>query len=158
MARKPATAKPTRRPKRATARPRILVPVDGSANARRALDLAIAAARAGGGEIALLNVQPAVPGGVTLFLSGDAVKDYHRAEAKKALAPAVRRLEKAGVPFAQHVCVGRPGPTIARFADESKCDRIVMGTRGLGQPLGFFLGSAAKKTIELAKVPVTVVK
>ena len=139
-------------------RPRILVPVDGSANARRALDHAIALAEALGGEIGLLNVQSPVPGDAALFVGDDAVKDYHRAEAKKVLAPAIRRLEKAGVPFTQHICVGQPGRTIAQFANESKCDRIVMGTRGLGQPLGFFLGSAASKVIELAKAPVTVVK
>jgi nucleotide-binding universal stress UspA family protein len=146
-----------RAPKRAE-RPCILVPVDGSPGSKRALDHAIALAGALGGEIEILNVQSPVPGDAALFVSDDTVKDYHRAEAKKALAPAIRRLEKAGVPFTQHVCVGPPGRTIAQFANESKCDRIVMGTRGLGQPLGFFLGSAASKVIELAKAPVTVVK
>lgn len=153
-----STKKTVKRAAKRRKRPCILVPVDGSPGAKRALNHAIALAEALGEEILLLNVQPAVSGETALFIGGDAIKDYHRAEAKKALAPAMRRLEKAGIPFTQHVCVGHPGRTIAQFANESKCDRIVMGARGLGQPFGFFLGSAASKVIELAKAPVTLVK
>lgn len=156
MARKafPTTARAKKKP----AQPRILVPIDGSANARRALDYAVALVSRGGGEIEVLNVQPPVPGDVAIFISGDDVKDYHRAEAKKVLGPAKRRLKKAGVGFRLHVCVGQPGPTIAQFARDSKCDHVVMGTRGLGSRLGFLLGSTAVKVAELVKVPVTLVK
>ncbi|MCJ9712965.1 universal stress protein, partial [Bordetella hinzii] len=41
---------------------------------------------------------------------------------------------------------------------EKQCDRIVMGTRGLGAVGGLVLGSVAQKVIHLSPVPVTLVK
>lgn len=138
---------------------RVLVPIDGSDNSRRALDHAIAlVGGSAAGEIDILNVQPPVSGDVATFVGNTNVKEYHRAEGEKVLAAARRRLEKAGVAFHHHVCVGQPGPVIAEFAQESKCDQIVMGTRGMGSALGRLLGSTAAKVVELTKIPVTLVK
>jgi nucleotide-binding universal stress UspA family protein len=137
---------------------KILVPIDGSDNARRALDHAIALVEAAGGEIEILNVQPPVSGAVAGFVGSTGVKAYHLAEADKVLASAKRRIEKAGIVFRHHVCVGQPGPTIAEFVRDSKCNHVVMGNRGLGAPAGLLLGSTAMKVIELVDVPVTLVK
>jgi len=53
---------------------------------------------------------------------------------------------------------GQYGETIANYAKEKQCDRIVMGTRGLGAVGGLLLGSVARKVIHLADVPITLVK
>jgi len=143
-----------------TAQPkRILVPIDGSENALRALALAIAMVKeVPGGRLELVNAQPALGQSVTMFVTRDDVKGYHRDEGMKALATAIEAAEKAGVACAHHIGVGRPGEVVTAFAKELGCDQIVMGTRGLGSALGLLLGSVATDVIHHATVPVTLVK
>ena len=79
----------------------VLVPIDGSENALRALRHLISPASIcrAPGQIYLLNVQPPVASGVVrLFLSREDLSGYYREESEKALAPARQELEKAGVP------------------------------------------------------------
>lgn len=136
----------------------ILVPYDGSANAKRALDYAIELAKRTGEELHILNVQTPLSGDVSGFVGGANVKQYHHDEGEKVLAPAVRQMEKGGVAFHKHIGVGQPGPVISEFADQLKCTHVVMGTRGLGSALGLLLGSVATHVIGHVKVPVTLIK
>ena len=138
---------------------RILLPYDGSANAERALQFALALAQAApGSRLELVNVQIPVGGAVAAFVNKADIKDFHRDEGMKVLAPAIAAANKAGVPHAHHIGVGQPGPTIAAFAKKLGGTQIVMGTRGLGAALGLLLGSVATEVIENAAVPVTLVK
>lgn len=136
----------------------ILVPFDGSANAKRALDYAIAFAQRTGEELHILNVQTPLSGDVSGFVGGANVKQYHHDEGEKVLAPAVRKLEQAGVVFHKHIGVGQPGPVTSEFAEQLKCTHIIMGTRGLGSALGLLLGSVATYVIGHVKAPVTLIK
>ena len=107
---------------------RILVPVDGSDNARRALRFALrAVARAPETVIELLNVQPAVPGSVSMFLPKSEINAFHREEAMKVLAPALQEAADAGATVDHHIGVGDPGAVIAKFATQLGCTQIVMG-------------------------------
>jgi nucleotide-binding universal stress UspA family protein len=138
---------------------RILFPYDGSANADRALQFALALAQAAPGtRLELVNVQPPVGGAVAMFINKADIKDYHRDEGMKVLGPAIAAAEKAGVPHAHHIGVGPPGPVIVAFAKKLGSTQIVMGTRGLGAALGLLLGSVATQVIENAEIPVTLVK
>ncbi len=138
---------------------RILVPVDGSENALRAVRFAIGLARERPGtELHLLNVQPPVGGTVAMFVNKADIRGYHRDEGMKALAAAIELVKAAGVSVAHHIGVGQPGETVAAFAKELGCGQIVMGTRGLGAALGLLLGSVATDVIRHAVVPVTLVK
>jgi nucleotide-binding universal stress UspA family protein len=53
-------------------------------------------------------------------------------------------------------------PTILLAVDGSqpaeRAESIVMGTRGLGAMAGLVLGSVAMKVVQLARIPVTLVK
>lgn len=138
---------------------RILVPFDGSANAERALKFALDLANAApGARVEIANVQLTVGGAVSMFINKADIKDYHRDEGMKTLAPAIAAAKKSGVPYAHHIGVGQPGPTIAAFAKQLKCTQIVMGTRGLGATLGLLMGSVATDVIHDSDVPVTLVK
>jgi len=138
---------------------RILVPIDGSENAARALDKAIAVVRGlPDGELHLVNVQPPVRGVAASMVGQDAIKTYHHEEGMKALEGAIEACRAAGVTARHHIGVGSIGPTIARFAKELGCAQIIMGTRGHGKALNLLLGSAASEVIEHAEVPVTLVK
>lgn len=144
----------------ATAHPkRILVPMDGSENALRALSLAIAMIKdQPGGKIELVNAQTPLGQGVSMFVARAEVKGYHRDEGMRALAPALEAAKAAGASCAPHIGVGGAGEVVAGFAKELACDHIVMGTRGLGAGMGLLLGSVATDVIHHATVPVTLVK
>jgi nucleotide-binding universal stress UspA family protein len=138
---------------------KVLVPVDGSENALRALERAVAMLRERAPfEVHLLNVQPALGGDVTTFVGSSTVKDYHREEGEKVLQPARALVERLGVAYKPHITVGPAGESIAGFAKKLGVDMIVMGTRGLGGLKGALLGSVSSEVIRHAEVPVTLVK
>lgn len=141
---------------------RVLVPVDGSDCALRAVDYVIRdRARSAAAEeydVHLLNVQPPLPRDVTQFVGHAQVADFHRAESASALQSAEAALEQAGVPFTAHAEVGHLGETIAQRADDLGCDLIVMGAHGRGALADFLVGSIATRVIHLARVPVLLVK
>ena len=140
---------------------KMLVPVDGSDAANRALDFAIKKKDwyKDPIELHIINVQPPMPYGssVTSVIGKDAVNKYHRDEALAVLKPAMQTLDAAGVKYVHHICVGEPGELIAEFAKEKGCDQIVMGARGMGTA-SLLLGSVATKTIHASEVPVLLVK
>jgi nucleotide-binding universal stress UspA family protein len=54
--------------------------------------------------------------------------------------------------------VGNAASTIAKRADELRCDGIVMGTQGRDAMGSALMGSVALKVVHLSKGPVTLVK
>ncbi len=140
---------------------KVLVPVDGSDNALRALRhvASIESTCRDVGEIYLLNVQPPVASGVVrMFLTPGNLKGFYQEEGEKVLAAARAELSKAAVPFTAEMRVGDMGETIARYAREKGCGLIAMGTRGLSSVGNLLLGSVATKVISLSDVPVLLVK
>ncbi|WP_194724518.1 universal stress protein [Noviherbaspirillum malthae] len=139
---------------------KILLAVDGSENAMRAVQHAIRRASSAKDQyqVELVNVQHPLHGSVAGFINVEQVKQYHHEEGMKVLAGAADALKAAGVPFAQHLFVGQPAEVIARFAAEQKCDEIMVGTRGLSALGGLLVGSVASRIIHLANAPVVLVK
>lgn len=141
---------------------KVLVPVDGSPSAQRAIDYMIEKrARyrdTAEFEVHLLNVQHAFPGDVSMFVDHEEIKQYHHDEGIKCLQSARDALDRAGVPYLYHIGVGDPAEIIAHYAHEKQCDQIIMGTRGHGRVIGMLMGSVANKVLHLSDVPVLFVK
>ena len=138
---------------------KLLLPVDGSDNALRAVDHAAALVKDGlAAEVHLANAQPPVGGMVTTFVARADVDDYHRDEAMKALQPALDRLAQQGLKAQIHIGVGEAAEVIAAFCEQLGCDQIVMGARGLGATASLLLGSVSREVVENVKAPVTLVK
>ena len=140
---------------------RLLVAVDGSDNALRAVRHVIALA----GElreapgVLLVNVQPAVvSGAVRTFVNAEQIDAWYRSEGEKALAGARDLLAAAGLAHEHHIVVGDPAETLARMARERGCDLIVIGTRGMSAVANLLLGSVASRVLHLAEVPVLLVR
>ena len=126
---------------------KILVPIDGSDAALRALAHAVELARAAGAKIVMVNVQQTLE---RWYAGGQ------QGEADGAKARAL--VDAAGLTYEFDVLFGQPGEVIARVAKEQSCIGIVMGARGLSDLDHLFLGSTAHKVIQLAEAPVTLVK
>lgn len=139
----------------------LLIAIDGSEYSDHALDYAIRRAGANREPVRahLLNVQLPLQGvNVKIFISRDNVDDYQREQGMAVLGPARARLEAAGVGCELHIGVGDPGEVIVEYARHEHCDEIVMGTHGRGGLAGAVMGSVAQKVIQLATVPVVLVK
>lgn len=139
---------------------KILVAADGSKYTRHAMDYLIKHLDMFGGrpDLHLAHVRLPVPGRAAAALSRETVLKYYQEESRKALAPAKRLLDKAGVTHKDVLLVGDPGAEIAAYAVKGRFDLVVMGSHGHGALTGLVLGSAATKVLANCKVPVLIVR
>ena len=140
---------------------KILIPVDGSANAQRAVDYVIKniAALKEPPQLLLLNVQWNVAAGnVKLFINQETINDYYREQGMAALRSARATLDAAALPYQYHISIGTPAEAIAQYAQEQDADQIVMGRQGQGGLQSLLLGSVMNKVLHLAECPVILVK
>lgn len=138
----------------------VLVPVDGSAAATRAVAW-VAKILAGqpGARVHLVHVQPAMDGWeVRSHLGRDDIARLQQEASTPVLAPAAETVRAAGLAVETHSAAGEIAETIADRVTALGCDTVVMGTRGLGAIEGLLLGSTATKVIHLVDVPVTLIK
>ncbi len=140
---------------------KILIPVDGSANAQRALDYMIKniAALKEAPQLLLLNVQWNVAtGNVKLFINQQTINDYYREQGMNALQSARDALDAAALPYQYHISIGTPAEAIVQYANEQSVDQIVMGRQGQGGLQSLLLGSVVNKVLHLANCPVLLIK
>ena len=140
---------------------KLLVPVDGSDSAKRALEHAIGLARdAGSGELVLLHVhpEPIIYGEIQVYVPAQRMQQLQDWHSHEILRPAA---EKAQASSVRHTCVvvaGDAATQIAKAAEAMGCAGIVMGTRGMSPIGNVLLGSVASNVVHQAHVPVTLVK
>ena len=139
---------------------RILVPVDGSANALRAMRHAAKSLKNQNGIIHLLHVRAPYDGYgmVGAYLSPSRQRRGADEAAQAALQPAEALLKRAGLRATRRIASGNVPRCIATEVRRQRCNAIVMGTRGLGAIGSLMLGSVATGVVQLARVPVTLVK
>lgn len=138
---------------------KLLVPIDGSIVANRAVARAMEMATgAGDTKLVLINVQETLERWYAHGLLNKEALAHLEEQGKEAAAEARALLDKAGVAYDFLIVYGKPAEVIARVAREQDCGGIVMGTRGLGDLESVLLGSTAYKVVHLAEVPVTLVK
>ena len=137
---------------------KILVPLDGSKNSIRGLDMAIHIARQSHGTITALAVK-SVPGIYAIHPLG--FLDFSSmTEVKKFLNEAKVRAAKKGIQLTTKALAGDPGYDIARYANNKKngIDLVVVGARGRSSAKELFLGSVSNYVLHKSKKPVLVVK
>jgi nucleotide-binding universal stress UspA family protein len=134
----------------------LLVPMDGSAAALRALEYAADRLRGSGGRLFVLNVQPGMPS--SRVVSRAMIAEFHERQSGEALADARKLISRRRLRAEVITRVGEAAAEIVALAKSARCGEIVMGTRGLGRVSGLLLGSVAQKVIHLSSVPVVLVK
>jgi nucleotide-binding universal stress UspA family protein len=137
---------------------RILLPVDGSPNALRAVRHVVNQfMRDHETEVHLLHVRTPLTRHAAQFLSRGIRARFHRDEAERALAGARDLLRRFGVPFTEHVTLGDRAEAITRVAAQLGAAHIVIGTGRKNALTRFVEDSVTHRVIELANVPVQVV-
>jgi nucleotide-binding universal stress UspA family protein len=150
---------------------RILVPLDGSRFASRALQYAIEVARRFGAEIVLLQVvAPTIttagvsPGMENPLAIEIAVQAAHEADkrnvahAKRYLSGKAQGIRSQGVNESYQVIIGEPVQTIMGFARQQRIDLVVMTTHGKSGLKRAIMGSVADAVIRESGKPVLVVR
>lgn len=143
----------------------ILVAVDGSAIGCRALEEALAVARAMGVPVHAVHVvQIATYPSLTLneleppTIAQQALFDALDREADEILADAEEKGAAAGVPLTPHKRQGHPGAEITALARELGAGLTVVGSHGKGRLGRFFLGSTSSYVVDHAASTVMVVR
>lgn len=138
----------------------VLVPVDGSKLATRALEHALETVP----DAAITTIHAIDPiesvyavegGGLPVAeewydKAQERADDIH--EAAKELA------DEYDVEIDTVTEVGKPARTILEYADEHEIDQIIIGSHGRTGVERFLLGSVAENVMRRARVPVTVVR
>ena len=137
---------------------KILVPVDGSANALRAVRHAIGEYRRNHAlELHLLNVQPPLSRHIARFISRQERSAWHLDQASAAMAAAKALLDEAGVPHHSHWAIGNRADEICQAAARLGVDHIVMGTARKNSITRMLEDSTTNRVLEATPVPVEVV-
>jgi nucleotide-binding universal stress UspA family protein len=119
----------------------ILVGLDGSATSRRALEHAIALARAGNAKLTLVTVAPPVASYVTL--AGLSTATMHAELDRWAAGVLARAVEVVPGDVLAHTLQlsGDAGPEIVKELQRGGYDLVVLGSRGRGRAQEGLLGS-----------------
>ncbi len=134
---------------------RILVPLDGSEYAERALSHVQDVAHAFGARVSLLTVMLRY-GPYHPML--ERMEEVSREHISGYLKPIEERLRAAGIKVSSHIQSGEPADAIAEFASNASVDLIAMSTYGVGSRGRYFLGSVALALIQIAPCPVTLIR
>lgn len=147
---------------------KVLLPVDGSETAEKAVDFSCRLLEGSGCRVTLLAVveEPAY----AAFWSDGMIApevvlpppEELRAElekrARNMLEEPSSMLRDAGMQVEAKVRFGSAAPEILAEAEEGGYDLVIMGSHGRGILSGFLLGSVSNRVVHHAKCPVLIVR
>lgn len=134
----------------------ILVPLDGSTNSFRGLDIAIHMARENHATVTGIYIL-----GITKPGTNDPITPVEKVlleKAQKIMKKAKLKAAKNGILFFDKVSYGDEGKRIVEIAQKNNFDMIVIGSRGMGAAKEMFLGSTSNYVIHKSKKPVLIAK
>ncbi|OOG72754.1 universal stress protein [Algoriphagus sp. A40] len=133
---------------------KIIVPLDFSENSYKALEFAISMADKKKGEIILVHVVEIVYD----FASQAALAlDSMFKDGEKLLKENIEKYQASGVKMSYEILEGNAAITVARIAEESQANLIVMGTQGASGIKKALIGTTTVSLIREANCPVLVV-
>ncbi len=137
---------------------KILVPLDGSKNSQRGLEMAISVARQFGATITGVYSIYAPPH--SEFRGVGSVEDSLNEEVKKIMNNAKVLAAQNGIVFKEKLMRGDIGYNIIKLAHNKKenFNLLVIGNRGRGSLKEMFFGSVSNYVIHASKIPVLLVK
>ena len=136
---------------------KILNPVDGSSHSEHATKYAIELAKEFDASIVLLHCHAKFPVVLAEPYFQQAINEILKAS-EELVVPYETMLKESGVEYDIRLLEGLPGSTIANVAKIEKIDLIVMGSRGVSDFEGLFLGSVAHQVLHKSDCPVFIAK
>lgn len=139
----------------------VLVPFDGSASAKRAVQYLVDFAKVFPDiQVHVLNVQrePNLYGN---YVPASMLEDLRKGalnHAQKVNAEAAQILETASIKHQTHEAVGDVVTEVVSAVKRLGCNTVVMGTRGMGSLGNLVMGSVATRVVHDVPVPVLLVK
>ena len=136
---------------------RLLVAIDGSANAELALTAAVTAARRDNATITLITVAPdlaATPATWSMPIGCSFDQSELDTDARERLDATIARIP-ADISVQTIYRRGKAGPEIIRAAKEGDYDAIILGARGVGR-VGALMGSVSSHVLHHADIAVFV--
>lgn len=145
---------------------RMLVAIDGSESATKALDYALSLAEKCEAEVQIVSVVPPVESFMPrLSLTAPPIHySLFIGEVEKRLQTVLfdalteAKEKRPNIPLSIRLLKGRPADTIVQTAQEEGFDIIVVGSRGLSGLNEVVLGSVSDRIADLATCPVLIVK
>ncbi|MEQ8235946.1 MAG: universal stress protein [Syntrophomonadaceae bacterium] len=137
---------------------KILIPVDGSVGAEKAVRFAILIAEGKEKEITLLNVQPSynLPN-IKIFFNQEQINTFQQEGSQEVFARSLEITDSLSTQVRTLLRIGDPGKEICAEAKASGTDLIVMGYRGLGGIKRTIMGSVATHVLHETPCPVLIV-
>jgi len=138
---------------------KILIPVDGSAHALRAVHHALFLVAAGlQARFVVANVQ-ATANLYELVVAHDpnVLEQVSQAAGRDLMRSAVQALQAANLEVAEEVVTGDPAQMLVDVIERHACEAVIMATHGAGLRAAM-LGSVSQEMVEISPVPVTLVK
>ena len=140
---------------------KLLVPVDGSGAALRALHAAIALAKlVPDASIHLVHAHepPRLYGELQVYVPPEKMRALQREHGEAFLDRAEAELKGTGVRHTREVLEGPIGRALAEHAERLGCDAIVMGRHGESALTDLLMGSVAQKVLHASRLPVLLVR
>jgi nucleotide-binding universal stress UspA family protein len=141
----------------------LLVALDGSEPAERALERACEMAGRYGASLDIVHVAQPLPGAMVSIGGGTVPLSPSLEETRKVgemvVEAAARHAGETGVTTVRTAVLdGEPAAALLEHAQRQGCDLIVLGTRGLGSLRGLLMGSVSHKVAQHASCTVMLVR
>ena len=135
----------------------ILVPIDGSDHAEKALDYALNMAEIHEAKVEILTVVDEVK------TAPDWAREYSeklKEQGEEVLAKTFSRAvkQKPNLKISKRLAEGYASEEILKCAEKGHHDLIIMGSRGMGLVSSLLLGSVSSRVVNQAEIPVLIVK
>ena len=141
---------------------RILVAVDGSPAAEKALESAIELAKKCSAELTILHVilqrLYTVPPSEAGVVSPTVFVSEMQTEGENILRKAEEQATGRGINYQCKIMQGVPADEIVKFANSQAVDLVITGSRGLNEVRGFLFGSVSDKVCHHVKCPTLIIK
>lgn len=137
---------------------KILVPLDGSKLAEKALPFASETAQAHGAALVLLRVIHPIYFEEPVTEAERTVIDKEKERAGEYLRRVAKQLEQEGLDVKVDVGEGEIANSILNTAKAEKCDLICMTTHGFSGMERFIWGSVADKVAKATNVPLLLIR
>jgi nucleotide-binding universal stress UspA family protein len=135
---------------------KILIGYDGSGQADKATESALALAQSLDAKVLLFSV--ARPPEPATMVEVDAMLDDAREHFEEQFKKITQRAKDLEVEFETAIAVGHPVEQIVHRAETDHVDLIVLGRRGKSRFEKMLVGSTAEKVLRYAHCPVMVVR